>query len=165
MHPGWLQLLVLRSWGAMGSLDRVELSIYTKSHSGKYPRIGCKQARWGGRVPAIGERGGPFSHMCMLCTWCAEPTQLISNTHHAPTPSTDYLQASPKARQRGALCKCGPQTPPPTPLTADYRSTAVQARPHTTRIGPDTRCGSGWRQMSPVSRLLHQPCKRSEWWL
>ena len=67
---------------------------------------------------SIGERGGPFSHMCMLCAWCAEPTQLISNTHHAPTPSTDYLQASPKALERGALCKCGPQTPPPTPLTA-----------------------------------------------
>ena len=41
-----------------------------------------------------------FPHVWMLCRWCAEHTQLISNTHHAPTPSTDYLQASPKARER-----------------------------------------------------------------
>ena len=65
------------------------------------------------------------------------------------------LQASPKARERGALCKCGPKTPPPTPLTADYRFMAVQARPHIAHIGPDTRCGM--RAATNVARVAAAP--------
>ena len=95
--------------------------------------------------------------MCMLCTWCAEPTQLISNTHHAPTPSTDYLQASPKARERGVQGKCGPKPPQPTPLTADYRYQAAQ-RPgaHNDRtIGPEA-C-RGMRAAPIVARVATAP--------
>ena len=105
----------------------------------------------------------------MLCVWCAEHTQLISNTHHAPTPSTDYSCICKRALKlaKGAREESGPKTPPPTPLPADYRSTAVQARPHIAHIGPDTRCGSGRRQRSLVSGgCSTNPvmCKRSECW-
>ena len=100
-------------------------------------------------------KGTTCSHMCGCCVGGVLSPPSSSQTLTMPPPQALTICKRALKLAKGRVRICGPKPTPPTPLTADYRSRAVQARPHTAHIGPDTRCDM--RAATKIARVAATP--------